>query len=69
MQGRNTINWWKCTEGMIDEYKERVDMKYEELDSEVEAVEEVLKNYKDSFVGVAEEMCGRTAGKGGMSNH
>ena len=63
MQGRKTIKCWKCTEGMIDEYKERVKMKYEELDTEVEAVEEEWKKYKDSFVGVAEEMCGRTSGK------
>ena len=69
MQGRKTIKWWKCTEGMIDEYKERVKMKYEEPDTEVEAVEEEWKNYKDSFVGVAEEMCGRTSGKGGRSKN
>ena len=65
MQGRKTIKWWTCTEGMIDAYKERVKMKYEELDPEVEAVEEEWKKYKDSFVGVAEEMSGRTSGKGG----
>ncbi len=69
MQGRKTIKWWKCTEGMIDEYKERVKIKYEELDTEVEAVEEEWKKYKDSFVGVAEEMCGRTSGKGGRSKN
>ena len=46
MQGRKTIKWWKCTEAMIDEYKERVNMKYEELDNEVEAVEEDWKKYK-----------------------
>ena len=23
MQGRKTIKWWKCTEGMIDEYTTR----------------------------------------------
>ena len=43
----------------------RVKIKYEELDTEVEAVEEEWKKYKDAFVGVAEEMCGRTSGKGG----
>ena len=68
-QGRKTIKWWKCTEGMIDEYKERVNIKYEELDLEVEAVEEEWKKYKNSFVGVAEEMSGRTSGKGGRSNN
>ena len=43
MQGRKTIKWWKCVEGTIDEYKERVKIKYEELDTEVEAVEEEWK--------------------------
>ena len=65
MQGRKTIKWWKCTGLMIDKYKERLKIKYEELDTEVETVEEEWKKYKDSFVGVAEEMCGRTSGKGG----
>ena len=69
MHGRKTIKWWKCTEGMIDEYKERVKIKYEELDTEVEAVEEEWKKYKDSFVGVAEEICGRTYGKVGRSDN
>ena len=69
MQARTTIKWWKCTEGMIDEYKERVKMKYEELDREVEAVEKEWKKYKDSFVGVAEEMCGRISEKGGRSKN
>ncbi len=55
--------------GMIDEYKERVKIKYDELETEVEAVEEEWKKYKDSFVGVAEEMCGRTSGKGGSSKN
>ena len=27
MQGRKTIKWWKCTEEMIDDYKERVKIK------------------------------------------
>ena len=69
IQGRKTINWWTCTEGMVDEYKERVKIKYEELDTEVEAAEEEWKKYKDYFEGVAEEMCGRTSGKGGMSKN
>ena len=49
MQGRKTIKWWKCTEGMIDEYKERVKIKYEELNTEVEAVEEKWKKYNILF--------------------
>ena len=57
MHGRKTIKCWKCTEGMIDEYKERVKIKYEELDTEVEAVEEEWKKYKYSFVGVAVKKC------------
>ena len=35
----------------------------------MEAVEEELKKYRYSFVGVAEEMRGRTSGKGGRSNN
>ena len=68
IQGRKMIKCWKCTY-MIDEYKERVKIKYEELDTEVEAVEEEWKKYKHSFVGVAEEMCGRTSGKSGRSKN
>ena len=32
-------------------------------------VEEEWKKYKDSFVGVTEEMCGRTSGNGGRSKN
>ena len=63
MHGRKSIKWWKCTEGMINEYKDILKIKYEELDTEVEAVEAEWKKYKDYFVGVAEEMCGRTSGR------
>ena len=44
-------------------------IQYEELDTEVEAVEGEWKKYKDSFVGVAAEMCDRTSGKGGRSKN
>ena len=69
MQGRKTIKWWKCIGGMIDEYKERMKMKYEELDTEVDTVEEEWKKYKDYFVGVAEEIYGRPSGKVGKSKN
>ena len=39
--------------------------KYEELDAEKGTVEGEWRQYKDAFVGVAEELCGRTSGKGG----
>ncbi len=69
MQGRKTIKWWKCTGGMIDEYKERMKMKYEELDTEVDTVEEEWKKYKEYVVGVAEEIYGKTSGKVGKSKN
>ena len=47
------------------EYRERVQRKYEELDAEKGTVEGEWRKYKDAFVGVAEELCGRTSGKGG----
>ena len=41
-------------------------VKYEELSEEVGGLEEEWKKYK-AFVGAAEELCGRTSGKGGVS--
>ena len=48
---------------MMVEYRERVRRKYEELDAEKGTVEGGCRQYKDAFVGMAEEMCGRTSGK------
>ena len=42
-------------------------VKYEELSEEVGGLEEEWKKYKEAFVGAADELCGRTSGKGGMS--
>ncbi|MEE9445618.1 MAG: hypothetical protein V3V19_08125 [Cocleimonas sp.] len=50
---------------MMVEYRERVRRKYEELDAEKGTLEGKWRQYKDAFVGVAEELCGRTSGKGG----
>ena len=47
------------------EYRERVKRKYEELDAEKGTVEGEWRQYKDAFVEVAKELCGRTSGKGG----
>ena len=47
------------------EYRERVQRKYEELDVEKGTVEGEWRKYNDAFVGVAEELFGRTSGKGG----
>ena len=44
-------------------YRERVRRKYEELDAEKGTVEGEWRQYKDAFVGVAEELCGSTSGK------
>ena len=50
---------------MTVEYRERVRRKYEELDAEKGTVEGEWRQYKDAFVGVAEELCDRTSGNGG----
>ena len=60
--GRKTIKWWKCKDGIAIEYRERVKVKYEELGEEVDDVEEEWKQYKDVFVGNAEELCVRSTG-------
>ena len=46
------------------EYRERVRRKYEELYAEKGTVEGERRQYKDAFVWAAEELCGRTSGKG-----
>ena len=63
--GPKNIKWWKCKDEMMVEYREKVRRKYEELDAEKGTVEGEWRQYKDAFVGVAEELCGRTSGKGG----
>ena len=57
--------WWKCKDGVMVEYRERINRKYEELYEEKGTVEGEWRQYKDAFVGVAEGLCGRTSGKGG----
>ena len=63
--GPNNNKWWKCKDEMMVEYRKRVGRKYEELDTEKGTVAGEWRQYKDAFVGVAEELCGRTSGKGG----
>ena len=63
--GPNNIKLWKCKDDMTVEYRERVKRKYEELDAEKGTVGGEWRQYKDAFVGVAEELCGRTSRKGG----
>ena len=58
--GPKNIKWWKCRDEMMIEYKESVRMKYEELDAEMGTVEGEWRQYKDAFVGEAEELCDRT---------
>ena len=43
------------------ECRERVRRKYEELDAEKGIVEGEWRQYNDAFIGVAEELCGRTS--------
>ena len=63
--GPNNIKWWKCKDEMMVECRQRVRRKYEELDAEKGTVEGERRQYKDAFIGVAEELCGRTTEKGG----
>ena len=58
--GPTNIKWWKCKDEMMVDYRERVRRKYEALDAEKGTVEGEWRQYKDAFVGVAEELCGRT---------
>ena len=48
---------------MMLEYSQGVRMKYEELDAGKGTLVGEWRQYKDAFVGVAEELCGRTSGK------
>ena len=66
--GPKNINLWKCKDDMMVKYREGVRRKYEELDAEKGTVEGEWRQYKDAFVGVAEELCGRTSGKGGTQS-
>ena len=61
--GPKNIKWWKCKDEMMVECRERVRRKYEELDAEKGTVEGEWRQYKDAFIGVAEELCGRTSGE------
>ena len=62
--GSKNIKWWKCKDEKMAEYRERVRRKYEELDEEKGTVEGEWRQYKDAFVGVAEELCGRMSEEG-----
>ena len=64
IMGQKNIKWWKCKDEMMIECRERVMRKYEELDTEKGTVEGEWRKYNDAFVGVAEELCGRTSGGG-----
>ena len=63
--GPKNIKLWKCKDEMMVEYREKVRRKYEELEAEKVTVEGEWSQYKDAFVGVVEELCGRKSGKGG----
>ena len=62
--GPKNIKWWKCKDEMMVEYRERVRRKYEELDAEKGTLDGDWRQYRDAFVGVAQELCGRTSGGG-----
>ena len=62
----NNIKWWKWKDDMMVEWeREIVRRKYEELDAEKRTVDGEWRQCKDAFVGVADELCGRTSRKGG----
>ena len=63
--GPNNIKSWKCKDEMMVEYRESVRRKNEELDAEKGTVEGEWGQYKNAFVGVADELCERSSGKGG----
>ena len=65
--GPKNIKWWKCKDEMMIENRERARRKYDELEAEKGTVEGDWRKYKDAFDRVAEELCGRTSGKGGTS--
>ena len=62
VMGQKTIKWWKCSGGTAVAYKERL-TDYEKLGT----VEKEWKVFKDAFVDIAEELCGRMSGKRGSS--
>ena len=45
-------------------YKERLTLDYEKLGTSLGTVKKEWKTFKDAFVSVAEDLCGRTSGKG-----
>ena len=63
--GPKNIKWWKWKDEMMVSYREMVRRMNEELEPKKGTVEGDWRRYKDAFVGVAEELCGRTSGKGG----
>ena len=62
--GPKNIKWWKCNDETMVEYMDRVRRRYDELNAGKGTVEGEWRQCKDAFVGVAEELCGRTSGKG-----
>ena len=62
-KGPTNSKWWKCKNEMMVGYRERVRGTFEELDAEKGTVEGEWRQYKDAFVGVAEELCGRMSAK------
>ena len=61
------INKIKCHSfGLLQSIpdKERLTLDYEKLGSTLGTVEEEWKAFKDAFIGVAEELCRKTPGRG-----
>ena len=62
--GPKKIKWWKCKDDIMVQYRERVRRNYDELDAGMVTMEGKWRQYEDTFVVEAEDLCSRTSGKG-----
>ena len=66
IQGRKVIKWWKCKGQLLFDYADRVRDEFMRLNEVVGDLEDEWKKFKNAFVGTAEDLCGRSSGKGGQ---
>ena len=55
------MKWWKCNGDTTVAYKDRLTLDFKKFGTSIGRVEEEWKTFRDAFVGVAEELCGRTS--------
>ena len=58
--GPKNINWWKCKDGMMAEYRESVWRKYWELDAGKIPVEGEWRQFKDALMSCTDRGRKRT---------